>query len=151
MEIISTISLININGTLFVQLISFLIFVTIINRVMFRPLRKTIVERDAYVKGIRASIQRTEEEISAILDEIDAQESAARAKALSLAREMEETGSQESSRILSDTREKIKSQLIENHQMIEDQIGEALKDVKAQSESLADAITAKLLNREQQG
>ena len=39
MQIISNIALISINETLVVQLISFLIFLFIINRIMFRPLR----------------------------------------------------------------------------------------------------------------
>ena len=45
MQIISNIALISINETLIVQLISFLIFLFVINRIMFRPLRKTVGPR----------------------------------------------------------------------------------------------------------
>jgi len=45
MQIVSNVALISINETMVVQLISFLIFLFVINRVMFRPLRESMHER----------------------------------------------------------------------------------------------------------
>ena len=45
MQIITNIALISINETLIVQLLSFLIFLFIINRVMIRPLRGVMSDR----------------------------------------------------------------------------------------------------------
>ena len=39
MEIITTNALISINATFFVQLITFLLFMVIMNRIMYQPLR----------------------------------------------------------------------------------------------------------------
>ena len=49
MQIVTTISLISINETTIVQIVSFLILVFILNRVMIRPLWKTIAERNQYI------------------------------------------------------------------------------------------------------
>ena len=57
MEIINTIALISINETLIVQLLSFLVFLFLINRVMIRPLRSVIDEREDFVTRVRKEIE----------------------------------------------------------------------------------------------
>jgi len=145
--IVNNMALITINETLFVQLLSFLIFLFIINRVMFRPLRRTMNERDTYIQEIQSSIRQAEDETAAILDEINAQESAARSEASALAKEIEDAGSDESVKILSDTREEIKKRLLENRELVEDQITHALQDIRNQATDLADAMIGKLTDK----
>ena len=53
MEIVSNIALISINATMFHQLIAFLVFLFIINRIMFRPLRSVMGERESFMEKIR--------------------------------------------------------------------------------------------------
>ena len=53
MQIVSNVALISINETFLVQLISFLIFLFIINRVMIRPLRGVMREREEYVEKLK--------------------------------------------------------------------------------------------------
>ena len=49
MHIVSNIALISINETLIIQLVSFLIFLFLINRIMFRPLSHVMVERENHL------------------------------------------------------------------------------------------------------
>ena len=57
MEIIKTTALITINETLWVQLIFFLIFLFLINRVMFRPVRRNMADREVHFLSLRQDIQ----------------------------------------------------------------------------------------------
>jgi len=148
MEIISTISLININETLIVQLVSFLAFLFIINRVMFRPLQRTVDERDAYMREVRLEIEGSEKEIEKMTDDIRAQESAVRSQALELSRKIEDSGTEALDETIAAAREKIMARTEETRMVISDQLADAVKEVKTESESLADRIMEKLLDRE---
>lgn len=70
MQIISNIALISINETLVVQLISFLIFLFIINRIMFRPLRQVMIERENHMEKINLDIVDAGKSLDRITDQI---------------------------------------------------------------------------------
>ena len=68
MEIVSNIALISINETLVIQLVSFLLFVFIINRVMFRPLRSAMAERERYLARLNDEIVSAGQQMEQIGD-----------------------------------------------------------------------------------
>lgn len=148
MQIVYHMALITINETLVVQLISFLIFLFIINRVMFQPLRSTMDERVAYVRNLQAEIEQSESDLDRISDKIRARESAARAEATDLSREMGALGIQEAGELFLLTKEKVMLRVDETKKALDGQIADAIKDIKAESGSLADRIMEKLLDRE---
>lgn len=148
MQIVYNMALITINETLIVQLISFLIFLFIINRIMFRPLRRTMDERAAYVRKLQAEIEQSESELEKITDQIRTQESAARSEAIDLSKDMEALGTQEADEAFSLAKEKVLLRIDETRKAMDDQITDAIKDITAESESLADRIMEKLLDRE---
>ena len=78
MQIISNVALISINETLIFQIISFLIFLFIINRIMFRPLRKVMTERETYIENIQKDIVDAEKRFENLKSQIQAQEKAVR-------------------------------------------------------------------------
>ena len=53
MEIVSNIALISINETLIVQMVSFLIFMFVMNMVMFRPLNRVMKKRSEYMESLK--------------------------------------------------------------------------------------------------
>ena len=78
MEIISNIALISINETLFVQVIGFLIFLYLINRIMFRPLRNVMADRELYIERIKLDIDQAQKKIETMTSQIREQESEVR-------------------------------------------------------------------------
>jgi len=147
MEIISNIALISINETLVVQLISFLIFLFIINRIMFRPLRETMSERENYIGKIqRDTIQarkRVDEIIAATRDE----EQEIRQAALDVVAQMESLGNQKAHDVINAAREEIAAQKRQSQDEIEAELAEAMTNVEAEAQSLSLAIMEKVLNR----
>jgi len=147
MQIISNTALISINETLIIQLISFLIFLFFINRIMFRPLKASMDERDTYISRLDQDIHETEKEMDEILNKLKKEEKIARSEAHEMRLQIEDEGNQKVSEIheklmkdISDLRQKTEADVAE-------QIAEARKHLQKESEVLAVTIMEKVLNR----
>lgn len=147
MHIISNIALITINETLIVQLLSFLIFLFIINRIMFRPLQNVMNERVNYMDKIKMDTVDTVKELEDLTKKLKKQESDVRAQAFELKRELEESGSAKSAEIFASTREEINAIKEKAEADVNVQISEAKKHLQKESETLAINIMEKLLDR----
>jgi len=147
MEIISNIALITINATLFHQLVAFLIFLFIINRIMFRPLRSVMAERDDMIEKIKLDTTNAGETIERLKNELKERESKVRKEALKIQIELEEKGKQESDEILKSTLQEIELLKDKNEATVNAQIMKAKKDLQKESEALALNIMEKLLDR----
>lgn len=147
MHIISNIALITINETLFVQLLSFLIFLFIINRIMFRPLQNVMNERANYMDKVKVDTVDTIQELEDLTKKLKKQESEVRAQALELKRELEESGSTKSAEIFASTRKEIDAIKEKTEMEIKVQLSEARKHIQEESEALAINIMEKLLDR----
>jgi len=147
MEIISNIALITINATLFHQLVAFLIFLFIINRIMFRPLRSVMAERDDMIEKIKLDTTNAGETIERLKNELKERESKVRKEALKIQIELEEKGKQESDEILKSTLQEIELLKDKNEATVNAQIMKAKKDLQKESEALALNIMEKLLGR----
>jgi len=147
MQIVSNIALVSINETVFVQLISFLIFLFIINRVMFRPLRDTMLKRDQHVNQIQDDITTQENQLQTLKNEISARESNVRSAALEMKKKLEDSGNQEAAAIYSATRQEIEVLRKKSALDVENKVSEARKSLKQASEGLVSDVMEKVLDR----
>jgi F-type H+-transporting ATPase subunit b len=147
MEIISNIALITINATLFHQLIAFLIFLFIINRIMFRPLKSVMAERNTVIEKIKLDTTSAGNILERLNDELKERESQVRSEALQVQHELEEKGNQQSAEIMQSTLREIELLREKNEASVKAQIMEARKHLQKESETLAQNIMEKLLGR----
>lgn len=147
MEIIATTALISINETLIVQLLSFLLFLYLMNRLMFKPLRATMEERRAHIENIQDEIEASKEEIVRFTRELDEKKATVRREAFSVTQELEQTGGQEAAKILDETRQETLSIRRSAEEEIQVELAEAKKQLSAQAETLAITIMEKVLDR----
>ena len=147
MQIVSVEALLSINETLIVQLISFLIFLVIIKRVMFRPLRGIIKERGEHVHKIKDDISEAENEYQKLLDRIKAQESAVKTEAFAIREKLEKAGNAEAAAIIESTQMEILDLKKKVGRELDDQISEVKAYIKKESEVVAAAIMEKILDR----
>ncbi|NNL75505.1 MAG: hypothetical protein HKO68_04125 [Desulfobacterales bacterium] len=147
MQIISNIALISINETLLVQVISFLIFLYIINRIMFRPLRNIKADRENHIKIIQQDIVTAENELKALADQIEAQESAAKLEAFAQKEKLEAAAGKQAEDIFGVTHKEITEAKDKAQKEVEAQILEAKIFVKKEADVVALAIMEKILNR----
>jgi F-type H+-transporting ATPase subunit b len=147
MHVISNIALISINETLVIQLISFLIFLFIINRIMIRPLRETMAERDNYIQMVQQDILDSKEELETIVDESRQEENEIRRTALAVAVEMEGLGNTEAQEILGAARDEIAAQKRQAQDEIKHRLAESMLSVKKEAQTLSVSVIEKVLNR----
>ena len=149
MEIISNIALISINETLIVQVVGFLVFLFVINRIMFRPLRNVISDRDIHIERVKRDITQAQKEVASITGQIQEQNAATRQEALALKDDLEATGSQQAKEIFESVKKEIAADRKKAQQEIEVRIAEERKAVKKESEDLALNIIEKIIGRRQ--
>ena len=147
MEIISNIALISINETLIVQVFSFLVFLFIINRIMFRPLRNVIHERESYIQNLQNDIAAAEDEYESLTGQINEQERTLKKEAQQITAKLEKAANQQSDEIIAVTRKEIDDLKKKAENEIKTQLIEARKQVQMESEALALSIMEKVLER----
>jgi len=147
MQIISNIALVSINETVIVQLISFLIFLFVINRVMFRPLRDTMLKRDQHVNRIQEDITHQENQLQTLKNKIRKRESSVRSEALQMKKKLEDSGNQAAAAILSTTQQEIEGLRKKSAQDVENKVSEARKSLEKESEGLVLDVMEKVLDR----
>jgi F-type H+-transporting ATPase subunit b len=147
MQIVSNIALITINETLIVQLISFLLFLFIINRVMFRPLRKVISERKAYIETLQQEIADQQTELQKISNKIKEREQKILREAHSIVIKQENDGNLEATEIIDATRHEIEALKDKATKEINHRIMEVDHQLKNESEAIVLRIMEKILDR----
>ncbi len=147
MEIVSNIALISINETLIIQLISFLIFLFLINRIMFRPLRGAKNTRDEHLRRLENEISKANGEMASISHEIQAREAIVKQEAYDQRDLSEKAGKEHADEILTAARAEIRSLRQENKSRIDQRLTAARLEIQHQAESLSKIIMAKLLDR----
>ena len=147
MQIVSVEALLSINETLIVQLLSFLIFLVIMRRVMFRPLRGMIKSRAEHVHKIKDDISEAENDYQKLLDRIKAQESAVKNEAFTIRDKLEKAGNLEAVAIIKSTQMEIVDLKKKIGRELDDQISDAKAYIKQESEVVAAAIMEKILDR----
>ncbi len=147
MHIVSNIALISINETIIVQMVSFLIFLLIINRVMFRPLQRTLEERDRYIKALQAGIAQSETKLKKVTNQIKESEAIARAEAIATARAVELAGNQRATEIVAATRKDVATRIEKARAEMDAQVETAGREMKKETETLAISIMEQLLDR----
>lgn len=147
MHIISNIALVSINETLLVQLISFLIFLFLINRIMFRPLCDVMQQRDTHIDGIVQGIEDSKKQLTEMDQQLHARKTAI-IKEASLHRDgLEDDGNKLANEIIDVSKKEIRQIKEESQQYIDAQIARARKSVAKESEKLAKEIMEKVLGR----
>ena len=150
MEIISNIALISINETLIVQVVGFLVFLFVINRIMFRPLRNVMSDREIHIERVKRDIIQAQKKVASITSQIQEQESAARQNAMALKDELEANGSQQAKEIFASVKKEIVATSQKVQQEIAVRIAEERQSLEKESQALALNIIDKILDRRQQ-
>lgn len=147
MQIISTIGLITINETIFIQLISFLIFLFIINRIMFRPLQAVMTERKNHIAELAGSINQSKNQLTEMDEQVRTQELEAIKEARQHKKSLEDDATQQAKRFLEASRKEMLAIKQESQEVIDRQITKARAEIKKESEKLAVVIMEKVLDR----
>ena len=147
MEIVNTTALISINETLVFQVISFLIFMFIINRLMFRPLRQVMDQRVEHIDRINRDINEAEDEIERLTRSIEERRIEVQTEGETLAKELKNTGAKAAGEILEEIKAEIDQLKTKTAKELDLKIIEARQHLQDESKALAVHIMEKIVDR----
>ena len=147
MEIIKTNALITINETLWVQMVIFLIFLFLINRIMFRPVRRNLAEREDHFTALRQAILALKEEMGTLFKETQAEEQRLKASTRRTVEELRQTGRQEADRLIDQALNQVKDQHLAAEKQLQATLAVARQEIEAEASHLTTSIIQHLLER----
>lgn len=146
-EITRAVALISINATLFVQLISFLIFMMLISRLMYHPLQDMIAERDRQIGQMKKDISAAEADLEDIFFEIESEKRKVKDEAFVLQLHLEKEGGKQADELFSEVNAEIEKLKAETKKEVQRQIAEVSQHLGEESERLSKVIMEKALDR----
>ena len=147
MQIVSNVALISINETFLVQLVSFLIFLFILNRIMIRPLRDVVQQRKDLVEDIQQEMTDAQAELEDSIRQIRRKEAAVLSTASDLRAKLEDDGNRQAQEIVAAAVSEIADLRRKAEFEVSAQISEARKSLQKESETVATRIMEKILDR----
>ncbi len=147
MEIISKVALISINETLIIQLISFLIFLFLFNRLMIQPLRNVAKEREQYLERMQNEANEAKDDTQTLLHEIENKKDRIRSEAFQVSQQLEKEGSKTMTQLLDEARETIADRRAAVKAEIDAKLAETRGVIESEAETLAVSMMEKILGR----
>jgi F-type H+-transporting ATPase subunit b len=147
MEIVTQSELVSINATLLVQAVSFLIFLFLIERVMFRPLWRTVQDRREYLRQLERDVKAQERRLVAMTEKLEKEAAALKAAAFRESEKLEASGKQEARSMLRQVRAEMFAQQKKDAAEIQHRVEGIQQQLAGEVEPLVANIIAKVLDR----
>lgn len=147
MEIISANALISINETCFFQLIAFLVFLFLLNRVMIRPLIDTMEQRKGHFDGVKGDIDQAKDDLDQMTRALERQRKNVLKEVDGVVKQLEDEADQNASRIMESARSQITALRQETEKSVTLQIKEARQQLFGEVDALTTTIMEKVLHR----
>jgi len=140
-------AMIDIDITMPIQIANILIFIVIMNAVLYRPIRSILREREAKTAGLESDIENLKKNARLRIEEIDKKIRDARSKAKSELDGVRSGAQGAESARLSQIRKEAEGQKAEQMAQIRQQLEGARKELVGQVDSFAKEISGKILGR----
>ncbi|MGA6925764.1 MAG: ATP synthase F0 subunit B [Desulfosarcina sp.] len=143
MEIVSAIALISINETFFIQLISFLVFLFLLNRLMIRPLISTMEQRRERLSDVSVEIETAKSNLAKIHRDLDDQRMQVLTEANAVVHQIDSEADRRATELIGASQ----SQIAQLRRETETTIKQQLKEARAQLAGEVDAITTTIMEK----
>jgi F-type H+-transporting ATPase subunit b len=139
--------MISIDGSLFIQIVNFIILIFVLNIVLYKPIRNVLLERNEKVVGLGESIETFNKDAKEKDDAFASGIRAARAKGLKEKEVLLEAASEEEKKIIAKINEKAQADLAEVRSNIAKDAEKVRAKLQKEVDVFADAIGQKILGR----
>ncbi|MDW7708964.1 MAG: ATP synthase F0 subunit B [Deferrisomatales bacterium] len=139
--------MININATLVVQLVNFLLLMYLLNRILFRPMLRVLEERRERTEGRRTKAAQLESEAQAIWDDYQKRIHAAKADADRSRTQLVRQGETERDRLLAAATAEADKAVAQVRARLRGEAEEARRSLRAQAGQVAESIAQRILGR----
>jgi F-type H+-transporting ATPase subunit b len=147
MEIVTQSELVSINATLLVQAASFLIFLFLIERVMFRPLWRTVQDRRGYLRQLERDVKARERKLAEMTETLEKEAAALKEEAFRESEKLEASGKEQARGMIRQVRAEVISRQKTDAAEIQRRIEGLQQQLAGEVEPLAARIIARVLDR----
>ena len=139
--------MIELDGTLVLQFVNFMILMVVLNALLFKPLRAALKARKETIEGSKAKVQDIDEQVQAQIARYEAQLQEARQQGGQERSALRKTGQEEEVRILGEANRNAAERLQTITAQIQDEANSARQALRGETEALAKEIAGKVLGR----
>ena len=140
--------MIDIDWTLYAQIINFLLLVFLLNVVLFRPIRNALRERQAKLLAQEAAINLLTDQGRSLEDEILEELAAARRAGAGARETLKQEGAQAEATLLDEVKRQVELEWATVEKKIKADMAKARASLKTQTQSFAQLLATKILGRE---
>lgn len=141
--------LIDLDASYFVQLVVFLVFLVLMNFLLFKPLLRVLDERKKRTEGTREEAHDKAEEAKRLVAEYEQKLAAAMAQGAALRAELRDAATVEAQKTVSEARSECDKQVSTGSSAAHSEYDKASAGVSTEAQPLAEAIAARLLDTSQ--
>ena len=139
--------MIELNWTLLLQFVNFMILMAVLNALLFKPLRAALQARRDTIQGSKAKVQDIDEQVQAQIARYEAQLQDARLQGGQERLALRKTAQDEETRILGSANKKSAEKLQSIKEQIQEEASTARQALRDETEALAKSIAGKVLGR----
>jgi F-type H+-transporting ATPase subunit b len=139
--------MINVNATLLLQVMHFLLLTLILNRLLFRPILKLMRERVRHIEGSQKEVEDIDWKIKKLMGKCNTMERENRRSAGEERARLAMDAKRAAEEVFNDTRNQVGIIREQTVKQVEVQIQKAQSFIHREAVALADDIEAKLINR----
>ena len=140
--------MIDIDWTLFAQIINFLLLVFLLNVVLFRPIRKALKDRQAKLLAQETEINVLTDKGRSLEDEIREELAAARRAGAGARETLKQEGAQAEATLLEEVKRQAELEWATVEKKIKADMAKARASLQTQVQSFAQLLATKILGRE---
>ncbi len=139
--------MIELNWTLLLQFVNFMILMAVLNALLYKPLRAALQARRDTIEGSKAKVQDIDEQVQAQIARYEAQLQEARLQGSQERTALRKTAQDEETRILGGANKKSAEKLQTIKEQIQEEASTARQALRDETEALAKSIAGKVLGR----
>ena len=140
--------MIDIDWTLYAQIINFLLLVFLLNVVLFRPIRNALKERQAKLLAQETEFNLLTDQGRSLEDEIKEELAAARRAGAGARETLVQEGAQAEATLLDEVKQQVAVEWATVEKKIKADMAKARASLKTQAQSFAQLLATKILGRE---
>ncbi len=140
--------MIDIDWTLYAQIINFLLLVFLLNVVLFRPIRNALRDRQAKLLAQETEINVLTDQGRSLEDEIKEELAAARRAGAGARETLKQEGAQAEATLLEEVKRQVEMEWATVEKKIKADMAKARKSLQTQTQSFAQLLATKILGRE---
>ncbi len=140
--------MIDINITLLIQMINFFVFLTLMNLILYRPIRRLVAERNALIEGRRLGIEQADSQAASAVSEFESKIQGARAEGRRKVQEFKDAAYKDEKEVMQQAGEEAAGYVQGVRDKIRQDMKEARAQLKGQVRGFSLELARKVLGRE---